>query len=194
MKIPNMQLFLDRFISVNRDRYKNAPAVITILDSLTLETVIFSEIRTTVDESGNLVRTVDIYVPKVMKAMNQSWLPAYYTTPRITDMVTQDVQVENSLINLTVPGIYFYQDRNKIQQGCLVVPANIEELDIPQYVVSMVLLANQYQINDTQLAVAADFSTVIIDTPTIYQNLKLVLSLKSFTFNIPETDYLDLTV
>lgn len=194
MKIPNMQLFLDRFISVNRERYKDYPSVIAILNMLTLENVIFSEVRSSNDMFGELVRTVDMYVPKVMKAMDQSWLPAYYTTPRITNMVTLDIQDEDTLITLTVPGFYFYKDRSGSKQGCIVVPAQVEEKDVSSYVVSMVKQANAYQINDDQITVTSNLSEVIIDTPAIYQTLKLVLSLKDYSFKIPETDYGDLTV
>lgn len=194
MKIPNMQLFLDRFISVNRVRYRQQPSVLAILNTLTLQNVIFSKVRSSNDAFGELVRTVDMYVPKVMKAMDQSWLPAYYTTPRITNMVTTDVQDENDLITLEVPGFYFYKDRYSKVQGCVVVPAQINPGDISDYVKDMVKNANAYQINDDQISVASNFSEVIVDTPAIYQRLKLVLSLRDFSFNIPDTDYGDLGV
>ena len=194
MKIPNMQLFLDRFISVNRVRYRQYPPVLAILDTLTLDTVIFSSVRSSYDVFGELVRTVDMYVPKVMKAMDQSWLPAYFTSPSITAMASLEVLDENDLISLTTPGAYFYKGPHGKKLGALVVPANVNPEDIPDYVKTLVKALNRYQINDNQISVSSGFTEVIIDTPAIYQQLKLVLSLKDFSFVIPETDYGDLDV
>lgn len=188
MKIPNMQLFLDRFISVNRVRYKDYPSVIAILNTLTLDNVIFSAVRNSFDEFGELVRTVDMYVPKVMKAMNQSWLPAYYTTPRITQMVTEEVQLETELEFLTKPGFYFYKDQYESVLGCVVVGEGVDIADAPAVIKQLVQDKNLYQIETNEITIQQNLSTVLVDSPTIYQPLKVVLPLGD-VFRIPETDY-----
>lgn len=186
MKIPNLQLFLDRFISYNKERYKDNVRVMALLNRLKLEDITFSNPRT--NASGpEIVRTVDMTVPKVMIAKDQSWIPADFDHPLVTASVSTTVLKEEDLEHQDVPGLYFYDD-NGVTKPVIVYPIGAgSALDSVQGVVKSSCL---YELLDSQITLSNDESMVSIDSPTIYHTLKAVLMVKDPTV-IPETDYGD---
>lgn len=186
MKIPNLQLFLDRFISYNKDRYKNNVRVMALLNRLKLEDITFSNTRTD-SSSGEVVRTVDMAIPKVMVAKDQSWIPADYDHPLVSQAASTTVVPEEDLEHLDIPGLYFYQD-GSVTKPVIVYPLGSgDALDSIRAVVKSSCL---YDLLDTQISINNDETVVTVDSPTVYHAMKAVLMVKDPVV-IPETDYGD---
>lgn len=187
MKIPNLQLFLDRFISYNKERYKDNVRVMALLNRLKLEDITFSNARSD-NSSGEVVRTVDMTVPKVMIAKDQSWIPADFDHPLVSQSVTTTVVPEDELEHQQMPGLYFYKDGN-VTKPVIVYPLGSgSALDSIRSVIQSSCL---YELTDAQITINSDETVATIDSPTIYHSLKAVLMVKDPTV-IPETDYGDI--
>lgn len=169
MAIENNQLFLDRFIEVNVERYKDNPALVTMFQNLTLGQIIFSNYRETVLESGQVAHLYDMEVPGVFIARNQMYYPAEYEVHHVTTITKKEVPVED-LNKQGEQGVYTDVSGN----GVAVVLKG--DLDVPT-IKALIKDKCAYNISDDEITVNQALDTVTIRTHTVLGVLSVVESL-----------------
>lgn len=166
MAFPNQQLFLDRFIARNKVDYKDNPAFLERLNSLTLADVIFTNFRKNVLPSGTVHHSYDMEMPGVFIAVDQDYLPGRYPDHGVASLGSPEVLTKEALSMLNTPGVYLVVSADGLtKEGAVLVgkgDVNKENvLDIIKTKSLFALLDQNITINTGVTKVTIDSSSVI---------------------------------
>ncbi|ASU03463.1 hypothetical protein RISINGSUN_207 [Erwinia phage vB_EamM_RisingSun] len=106
----NLQLFLDKFIEVNKQKYADEPEVLALLEGLTLADVVFDSIE--IDESlGEGGRIASFHSPsRKFNAPQQQWLCSTLQGKNVVTFTDAKVFDDKASVKaLTAPGIYLHK-------------------------------------------------------------------------------------
>lgn len=106
----NLQLFLDKFIEVNKQKYADEPEVLALLEGLTLADVVFDSIE--IDESlGEGGRIASFHSPsRKFNAPQQQWLCSTLQGKNVVTFTDAKVFDDKAAVKaLTAPGIYLHK-------------------------------------------------------------------------------------
>lgn len=110
MSLPSRQLFLDRFMEVNRIRYKNDPAVLDRLNKLTVKDIVFEGLTEDPNRPGGMISNFSVPA-KAIEAYAQRWIPVDIKSKHIIDPANvTSVPTLNDVIAAQARGLFTYQD------------------------------------------------------------------------------------
>lgn len=110
MSLPSRQLFLDRFMEVNRIRYKNDPAVLDRLNKLTVKDIVFDGLTEDPNRPGGMISNFSVPA-KAIEAYAQRWIPVDIKSKHIIDPANvTNVPTLNDVIAAQARGLFTYQD------------------------------------------------------------------------------------
>lgn len=188
MAFPNQQLFLERFVATNKVRYSDKPQFIAQLDQLTLGQITFSNPRK--DTTGGIMKhLVDMAVPGVFNAFNQKFIPGNYPDHGVAILVSPDPLSATDLPKELTPGIYWLLTGVGVEkQGAVLVP---KDGKTEAAIISLIKEKCLFDLQDVDIMVSGDLSSVTIDSSTIIGTLQVVESLGgSLTDAIHDGTYL----
>lgn len=170
MAIPNNQLFLDRFIEVNLERYRDNPSVVQMLQGLTLDQIQFTNFRKTTLPSGQVAYLYDMEYPNVFIAHNQRYYPADYAVHKVAVFQEKDKITLENLPTKTKEGMYYIDPtggRMLVTKGKLGI----------EHIKALVKSNCRYDLADEQITVSQDYTTFTVDSPTVFKGVGIVESL-----------------
>lgn len=181
----NIALFVERFVSFNQNRYKDDPAMAPLFNNLTEAEL---EVTNIVDADGGAKRSATVRsLARNFIGENQTWTPGLAATDLNLYNLTSDDIVESkaALGEITVPGVYAYEDEGEIKVG-IVVQFDTEE-EGEAAVVEQVLRAGLVYEPGT-ITVDSAANTVEIGGNTYVGILDYVIGTEPVKV-IPATDY-----
>lgn len=170
MAIPSNQLFLDRFIEYNVERYQDNPSFVQTLQGLTLATVSLTNLREVTLEGGQLAHLYDIDMPGVFTGKNQMFYPADYIQHKVAVFEEPDPVTPENLELKGTAGIY------KLAAGggsALVLNGKKDNATVLALIKEKCL----YDLIDSQIVISQDISSVTINSPTVVGTLGVAESL-----------------
>lgn len=184
MSIPYLQLFLDKFISYNQTRYSDKPDFVSKLGQLTLADITFANYGD--ETSGNQPRRViDLSVPKLFIAQRQHWHPVSFINTKVTNLAETTVQTLAALANKPAAGIYLIDDNGTTRGVVVVLQGNKTAAGIKTVIANSCL----YEVDEADITVSSDLSSVSINAPTLVGNLLVVESTQSHTVFLYDGTY-----
>ena len=181
MALPNQELFLDRFIAFNKERYSSDPAVLEILNHLSLNAVVFFNPRKETLPTGEIKHTTDLEVPGVLLANDQSYLPANFPDHGVADLVTTDPIVEGDLPAIPTVGIYWTVDaEGEPKRGAVLVAKGSKNKEA---IIDLVVSKCRFVLERDEVSVDDNLVSVTIDSPTIVGTLVVVESMVDLNVN-----------
>jgi len=170
MAIPNTQLFLDRFIEVNVERYADRPSIVQIFQGLTLAQVTFSNFKEVILEGGKVAHQYDVDMPGVFTGKNQMYYPADYLIHDVTAFVTEDLIAEDQKDQQGEAGIYHLDPEGGF---ALVLNGDLAS----DKVLALVQEKCLYDLTSDQIVVSEDLTSVTINSHTVIGVIPVVESL-----------------
>lgn len=107
--IPLEQLFLNKFVEVNLDRYQNDPEMLPLFQNLTVSEITISDLTPGVPELQTATVTS---VSRNFRGITQQWLPAFLDSPNAFVLKNKGAPLADAaaLADQTTPGAYIYTD------------------------------------------------------------------------------------
>lgn len=170
MAIPSNQLFLDRFIEYNVERYQDNPSFVQTLQGLTLAQVSLTNLREVTLEGGQLAHLYDIDMPGVFSGKNQMFYPADYIAHKVTVFEEATPVTPDELETKGTAGIY------KLTVGggsALVLNGKKDSTTVLALIKEKCL----YELSDDQIVINQDVSLVTLNSPTVVGSLFVTESL-----------------
>lgn len=174
MALPNDQLFLDRFIAFNTNRYKDEQRIVDVLTSLTLDNIEFSNFRKVTLESGDVRHLVDVDSTSKLTGDDQEYTPADYVKNKTATLVEPDPLELDALKRKGVQGIYFLGLSAEETVGAVLVYNGSKTIENIKAQIKEKCL---YELSDSDIIVAEDLTFVTIDSRTITGVVEVVESL-----------------
>lgn len=174
MAFPNDQLFLDRFISFNKERYKTEPDFVAKLDALTLNSVTFTNFRKEVQENGDVHHLVDARSVGLLRGKDQSYLPADYAIDGTAQLVDETVRTKEDLEQQLTEGVYFLGVSAEEHIGAILVYKGKKTVE---RIKELVKSNCYFDLADDEITVGEDMTTIAIDSRTIVGLLDVIESL-----------------
>lgn len=174
MAFPNDELFLERFIAYNKQRYSSNPEFVAKLSSLTLSNTTFFNFRKVPIPGGGIAHFVDVDSPSILEGVDQEYLPADYAKHGPSKLEDETPFVKDDLKVKTVQGIYFLGTSEQDSVGAVVMlsgqvnPANLKQIIKEKCF---------FELKDSEIVVNQDMTMVTIDSRTITGVLQIVESL-----------------
>ncbi|EBV8434091.1 hypothetical protein AVA65_07565 [Salmonella enterica subsp. enterica serovar Minnesota] len=110
MSLPSRQLFLDRFMEVNRIRYKNDPEVLDRLNKLTVQDIVFEGLTEDPNRPEGMISNFSVPA-KAIEAYAQRWIPVNIKSKHIIDPANvTSVPTLADVIAAQARGLFTYQD------------------------------------------------------------------------------------
>jgi len=181
----HLELFFERFLEYNLERYKDDPKFLALFTGLAFPDVAISQIIEIVD--GTRRSSMVVSAKRRFKGLNQIWTPA----PAETDLDLYTLQNDTPLASLeeaqeqTEVGLYSYIDGEEIKVVVVIAEATADA-DIATTVESVFRSAIQYEIVDVE--VPAEGTTIVLNGDTYAGKLQWVKGLAEILV-IPDTDY-----
>jgi len=174
MAFPNQQLFLDRFIAYNKNRYKDDPYLVKAFSNLTLSDIAFTNPRKEV-EDGVTKHVTDVDAPGVFTGVNQRYIPADYSLHGVAQLVSENPLALAQLRLELEAGVYWLRtDEDGSQVGALLVEKGEKNVE---NILRLVKGKCLYDLEVSDISIDADISQVTIDSVTIVGFLQVVESL-----------------
>jgi len=170
MAFPNEQLFLDRFIAYNQDRYKDEPDFVNVLGSLTLGTALFTNFRKSVN-AGTTSYLVDVDSPNQFVGVDQKYTPADYIVNEVSTLIDPDPLTLANLQIQSTQGIYLLSGEGGSNTGAVLVPQGQKTA---AKVRALVKAGCLYNLVDAEIGINAGVTTVTIDSHTVVGTLTVV--------------------
>lgn len=176
MALPNDQLFLDRFIAFNTNRYKDEQRIVDVLNSLTLGNTVFSNFRKVTLEGGEVRRLVDVDRVNILTGDSQEYTAADFIENHVSVLVKEETVTLTEAALITEPGIYRLSDAGAPDSnGVVMVPYGTNASGNLQDVVRSLIEANcKYSLLDADISLDGSLDFVLIDSRTIVGNLWVV--------------------
>lgn len=152
----NLQLFLDKFIEVNKQKYANEPEVLALLEGLTLADVVFDSID--IDESlGEGGRIASFHSPsRKFKAPKQQWLCSTLQGKNVVTFTDATVFDDKAAVKaLTVPGIYLHKADDATAVSVLTAEDVADVATASQNVIAALTGAANYELKAADLLLPA---------------------------------------
>lgn len=170
MAIPSNQLFLDRFIEYNSERYKDNPSLVAMFQGLTLDKVELTNLRETTLENGKPANLFDIKAPGVFTGKNQMFYPADYLLHNVADISKDEPVTLEDLPAKDTPGVYKVLPTGG---SALMLKGGKTEVGIK----TLIEVKALYDITDAQITINPDLSSLTIKSPTIVGTLYVTESM-----------------
>lgn len=172
MAFPNEQLFLDRFIAYNQDRYKDEPTFVNALTALTLGQVTFSNFRKA-DNAGIITYLVDVDSPSLFTGVDQKYQPADYTANGPANLIEPTPLALADLQAKTVQGIYLLSGGGDSVSGAVLVSKGSKDAAT---VLQIIKNSCKYVLADEEISIDQPVTLVTIDSHTVVGTLTIVES------------------
>lgn len=174
MAFPNQQLFLDRFIAYNKNRYKDDPYLVKAFGALTLSDIAFTNLRKETKD-GVTRHVTDVDAPGVFTGENQRYIPADYSLHGVAQLVSENPLALSQLRLELEAGIYWLRtDENGVKVGALLVEKGEKNVE---NILRLVKGKCLYDLEVSDISIDEDISQVTIDSVTITGSLQVVESL-----------------
>jgi hypothetical protein len=172
MARPKEQLFLDRFIAYNTDRYKDEQDFVDALNALTLGTVTFSNYRK-ITNQGPTHYLVDVNSPDLFVGTDQEYTPGDYVVNNLSQLQQPDPFTVDDLEKVKVDGIYKLTGVASDISGAVLVRKN-ERTAVN---VRQIIKENcHYLLADSDITIDVGVTTVTIDSLTVVGKVQVVES------------------
>ena len=171
MAFPNDQLFLDRFIAFNKGRYADEPSFVAKLNSLTLDTIEFSNFRKMEVQPGVIAHLVDVDSAGILTGDAQQYLPADYVENGPAELEEPDPVAMDALERKGVQGIFFLGVSPEDTVGAVLVYNGKKSLE---NIKAIVKEKCYFDLTDADITVSEDLTLVTIDSHTIGGVLQVV--------------------
>lgn len=181
----HLELFFERFLEFNLERYKDDPVYLPLFTGLTFADVSITNVIDIMD--GERRSSMVVSARRRFRGVNQTWTPA----PADTDLELYMLRNSSPLNSLaeameqTEEGMYSYIDGDEIK-AVVVIDALTGIQSIPAVVERVFRSAINYEIYD--VTVPANDSKVVLVGNTYGGILEWVKG-KAKILIIPETDY-----
>lgn len=168
-----LKLFLDRFMLCNKERYKNDPAAMNVLNNMTLEQINFNNWR--VGQVGNATQmTVDMEVPKRLEAIDQQYFPLDFASPLVMTPTDATPVLESDLPQKGT-GVYYYNDTTVTPNRLAVAVVVRVKDDLIDEAIVVVKAACKFDLEPGELSPVSD-SQLSVQTKTFVDVIKVLAS------------------
>ncbi|UYE93546.1 hypothetical protein [Shewanella phage FishSpeaker] len=202
-KLNPMELFLDKFKSVNYEKFAGNDYVIRQLDATEIDTVVFSKITQTLieDEGQRLRRSTNINTPGFLIAYNQRWTTAFFISPEASTLgAMPPIHVDDVKLDEGASVFTYYETPPNIDD----LPAGTETVQVRvrlgatipdsvpdklQFLFEMLYPYAKYEFGKQHLSYVGN-NIYLLDTPTIYEYIRVFqFSISPNYLTIPPTFY-----
>lgn len=158
----NLQLFLDLFIKSNKERFKDSPEVVAMLDQLKLEDIVWDKIEENTEIGvGGRVASFHSDVHNFV-AHNQVWICADLHDPVV--LAIDDIKGDLDEVKETnAPGLYLYIDGNDDKLAAIVAEGALSDGSALTAVVGLVTGVAQYELSADSFTLNGNTVTVSTD-------------------------------
>lgn len=170
MASPNEQLFLDRFIAYNQDRYKDEQNFVNALAALTLGQVTFSNFRKT-DTAGVITYLVDVDSPRLFTGVDQKYQPADYVANGPANLIEPTPLALADLKTKAVQGIYLLSGEGDSVSGAVLVRNGSKTAEV---VLQIIKDSCKFELADEEISIDQLVATAVIDSHTVVGTLTIV--------------------
>lgn len=170
MAYPNEQLFLDRFIAYNQDRYKDEQNFVNALTALTIGQVTFTNFRKT-DDAGIVTYLVDMASPSLFTAADQKYQPADYVANGPANLIEPTPLALADLKTKAVQGIYLLSGEGDSVSGAVLVRNGFKTAEV---VLQIVKDSCKFDLTDPEITIDELVTTATIDSHTVVGSLVVV--------------------
>jgi hypothetical protein len=170
MASPNEQLFLDRFIAYNQDRYKDELNFVNALASLTIGQVTFTNFRKT-DTAGIITYLVDVDSPQLFTGVDQKYQPADYVANGPANLIDPTPLALADLKTKAVQGIYLLSGEGDSVSGAVLVRNGSLTAEVVLQIIKDSCL---YVLSDEEISIDQLVTSAIIDSHTVVGTLTIV--------------------
>lgn len=181
----HLELFFERFLEFNLERFKNDPVWLPKFQGLTFDMLTISDIQPIM---GNTRRNSAVFsAARRFKGLNQSWTPANATTDlKLYKPVSPDPLADvTKLSEQTVAGVYFYVDGVDIKVG-VVIAAGIAANDKAAAVEATLRAALVYDIPTVTVSGVGNTCVLVGNT---FEGSLIWAEGQEEILVIPDTDY-----
>lgn len=173
MARPKEQLFLDRFIAYNTDRYNDEQDFVDALNALTLGTVTFSNYRK-ITNQGPTHYLVDVNSPDLFVGADQEYTPGDYVVNNLSQLQYSDPLTVEDLEQLKIDGIYkLGGERPADISGAVLVRKNEKTA---ANVRQLIKENCHYLLEDSDITIDVGVTEVLIDSLTVVGKVQVVES------------------
>lgn len=171
-----LQLFLDRFLFINKERYKNDSFALNILNNLTLSDISFSNWHSAQIADGPVQQTVDLGATDKLVAQAQKYYTLDFASPLVSKPTDPAPVNESDLPTKAKTGLYFYNDTNfePPRLACAVVLRAPKDLYAEG--VAVIKASCLFDLQDTELTKIGDGSIITVGTKTFVDTIKVLAS------------------
>lgn len=124
-KSPSSALFINEFVSVNKESYKDNPETIDMLNKVTVENTVFKNLKKFINDDKVCIVEADLKSNGVIVGIKQSWTPAEYQS-EIAFTVNQEPLLPEELEEVTSVGMYEVLDGTGDVPGMAVICPTLE--------------------------------------------------------------------
>lgn len=183
--IPLATLFLNKFVEVNLERYKDDPVMLPLFQNLELNDIIISDLVPGVAEPQVATVSSD---NRNFRGILQRWLPAFLDKPEPYALKnpTAPLASINDLLEQEVPGIYGYMSEGEVFPG-MVLPGDTLIGTLETNAKATFQSNFKYAIGNSELTVNSNSLSVTMNTYT-RGSIPFVIA-KGGVMIIPPTDY-----
>lgn len=183
--IPLATLFLNKFVEVNLERYKDDPEMLPLFQNLELNDIIISDLVPGVAEAQ--VATVSSN-NRNFRGILQRWLPAFLDKPEPYALKNpaNPLASINDLLEQEVPGVYGYMSEGEVFPG-MVLPSSTLAGTLEVNAKATFQSNFGYAIDDSELTIGANSLSVTMNAYT-RGSIPFVVA-KGGVMVIPPTDY-----
>jgi hypothetical protein len=170
MASPNEQLFLDRFIAYNQDRYKDEQNFVNALGSLTIGQVTFTNFRKT-NTAGVITYLVDVDSPQLFTGVDQKYQPADYVANGPANLIDPTPLALADLKTKAVQGIYLLSGEGDSVSGAVLVRDGFKTAEVVLQIIKDSCL---YVLSDEEISIDQLVTSATIDSHTVVGTLTIV--------------------
>lgn len=178
-----LQLFLNRFLLVNKERYKDDALALNIINSLTLEEVVFSNWRGTQLQGVVEQKTTDIRADGKLTGTDQKYYTLDLASPLVTTPTETAPVEEADLPKQTINGLYLYNDTSvtPARLSCAIVINRPEDLVEEAKVI--IKAACKFDLADEDIVALENGTDVLVTTQAFIDVVKLVAADLEFRYD-----------
>lgn len=186
MALDIKQLFLDKFIAFNLDRYSDNADVLPLIQGLTLSDVVIGSVADVNGEAGRKIVSL-VSSTRRFTANEQKFTRADYHNPIVSTATNAGSALPDAaaLAEVEVPGLYLYMDGAETKLA-VVVPYGTDPADVNTTAIAALVSGCLYTILPASITVTDEVAT--IDTDYIFGEVLVAVAVRE-TFNFPATDY-----
>ena len=154
MSLPSRQLFLDRFMEYNRERYKNDPETLARLQTLTLDKIVFQGLSDDPSKPGGKVSNFSVPAGAIMAEL-QHWNPLDIKNEKIINpaIITAVPSIEE-IIAANTRGLFSFEDQGQVKLAVVMsFRQDIPTGELTKDVVKTINYSSNYILKETDLQI-----------------------------------------